>query len=85
MMNQTNKRLTLTRQCTSESDWNVELVGLFINGQETSSISDVFILCVIPSNVLLIVLETYLLGTYVFSGGSDGKESTFIELNIVHI
>ena len=85
MMNQTNKRLTLTRQCISESDWNVELVGLFINGQETSSISDVFILCVIPSNFLLIVLETYLLGIYVFSGGSDGKESTFIELNIVHI
>ena len=85
MINQTNKRLTLTRQCISESDWNVELVGLFINGQETSPISNVYILCFIPFNFLLIVLEIYLLRIYVFPGGSDGKESTFIELNTVHI
>ena len=44
-----------------------------------------FILCFIPFNFLLIVLEIYLLRIYVFPGGSDGKESTFIELNRVHI
>ena len=85
MINQTNKRLTLTRQCISESDWSVELVGLFINGQETSPISNVYILCFIPFNFLLIVLEIYLLTIYVFPGGSDGKESTFIELNAIQI